>query len=204
MSVTDWQPFSFRSARLRGRKVKVEGLVWCVEWVQLDSVCWCHHWLPHLNIHGSIGCQSSNASTTSSPFWLTRWGRAEVRHIWHLSLVTMCRLVHRGRRTNCCLAVLARPSSSRTRHFLFMRQRSGMTCLLTVVRQLLSIVLNAILNANYFTPRTLINPSNSRHSCLLFRFFAWTDQRVTNWFWLSDPGQQSGRWCLPEMNILVS
>jgi len=32
------------------------------------------------------------------------------------------------------------------------RQRSGMTCLLTVMHQLLSIVLNAILNANYFTP----------------------------------------------------
>jgi len=47
---------------------------------------------------------------------------------------------------------------------------------------LVSIVLNAILNANYFTPHTLITPSNSRLSRLRFRFFAWTDRRVTNWF----------------------
>ena len=33
---------------------------------------------------------------------------------------------------------LTRPSSWRTRHFLFVRQRSGMTCLLTVVLQLVS------------------------------------------------------------------
>jgi len=46
-------------------------------------------------------------------------------------------------------------------------------CLLTVVQQLVSIVLNAILNANSFTLRTLItpSPSNSRLSCLRFRFF---------------------------------
>jgi len=54
-----------------------------------------------------IGYQRSNASTTNSQFWLTR--RAEVRHIWHLSLVTVCDLVHWDRQTNCCLAVLTRP-----------------------------------------------------------------------------------------------
>jgi len=58
-----------------------------------------------------------------------------------------------------------------------------MTCLLTVVLQLVSIVLNTILNANYFTRRTLITPSNSRLSHLRFWFFAWTDRSVTNWFW---------------------
>ena len=67
-----------------------------------------------------------------------------------------------------------------------MCQRSGMTCLSTVVRQLLSIVLNATLNANYFTPCTLITPSNSRLLRLRFHFFAWTYRRVTNWFWLID------------------
>jgi len=133
-----------------------------------------------------IGHQWSNVSTTSSQFWLTRRGRVEVRHIWHLSLVTMCHLVHWDRRTNCCLAVLTRRSSWRTRHFLFVRQRSGMTCLLTVVRQLLSTVLNAILNANYFTPHILISPSNSRFLHLWFWFFAWTYQRFTNWFWSLD------------------
>ena len=46
-----------------------------------------------------------------------------------------------------------------------------MTCLLTVVRQLLSTVLSASLNANYFTPRMLITSSNSRLSRLRFRFF---------------------------------
>ena len=71
----------------------------------------------------------------------------EIRHIWHLSLVTLCHFIRWDRRTNCCLAVLTRPWSWRTRHFLLVRQRSRMTCLLTVVRQLLSIVLNAILNA---------------------------------------------------------
>jgi len=64
------------------------------------------------------------------------------------NIVTVCRLVHWDRQTNCCLAVLARPSSWRTRHFLLERQRSGMTCLLTVVLQHVSIILNAILNAN--------------------------------------------------------
>ena len=130
-----------------------------------------------------IGYQWSNASTTNSPFWLTRQGRAEVHHIWPLSLVTMCHLVHWDRRTNCCLAVLTHPSSRRTRHFLFVCQRSGMTCLLTDVWQLLSIVLNTISNANYFTSCTLITPSNSHLSRRRFRFFAWTYRHVTNWFW---------------------
>ena len=99
-----------------------------------------------------------------------------------LTLVTMCHLVHWDRQTNCCLAVLTRPSSWRTRHFLVVRQRSGMTCLLTVVLQLLSIVLNAILNANSFTLRTLITSSNSCLSRLRFRFIASTYWRFTNWF----------------------
>ena len=43
----------------------------------------------------------------------------------------MCHLVHWDRQTNCCLAVLTHPLSWRTRHFLLMRQRSEMTCLLT-------------------------------------------------------------------------
>ena len=49
--------------------------------------------------------------------------------------------------------------------------RARMTCLLTVALQLVSIVLNAVLNANSFTSRTLITPSNSRLSRLRFRFF---------------------------------
>jgi len=63
--------------------------------------------------------QWSNVSTTSWQFWLTRRGRAEVRRMawWHLSLVTMCHLVHWDRRTNCCLAVLTRLSSWLTRRF---------------------------------------------------------------------------------------
>jgi len=47
---------------------------------------------------------------------------------------------------------------------------SGMTSLLSVVLQLVSIVLNAILNANSFTPRTPITPSNSSLSRLRLRF----------------------------------
>jgi len=82
--------------------------------------------------------------------------------------------------------LLSRPYTSlswrRTRHFLLVLQRSEMTCLLTVVLQLVSIVLNAILNANSFTLHTLITPSNSRLSRLQFQFSAWTDRRVTNWF----------------------
>jgi len=144
------------------------------------------HVVPLNCIANCIGYQWSNISTTSSQFWLTRRRRSEVHHVWHLSLVTVCHLVHWDRRTNCCLTVLTRPSSWRTRHFLLVRQRSGMTCLLTVMRQLLSIVLNAILNANYFTPRMLITPSNSCLSRLRFRFFAWMYRRVTNWFWLID------------------
>ena len=53
---------------------------------------------------------------------------------------------------------------------------------ITVVLQLVSIVLNTILNANSFTPHTLITPSNSRLPRLRFRFSAWTDRRITNWF----------------------
>jgi len=40
----------------------------------------------------------------------------------------------------------------------------------------------SFLNANYFTPRMLITPSNSRLSRLRFWFFAWTYRHVTNWF----------------------
>jgi len=142
-----------------------------------------------------MGYQWSNVSTTSSQFWLTRRGRAEVRHIWHLSLLTMCHLVHWDRRTNCCLAVFTRPSSWQSRHSLLVCQRSGMTCLLTVVLQLVSIVLNAILNNNYFTTHTLITPSDSCLSRLRFHFFVWTDWCLTNWFWLIDwsPGHKQDR-----------
>jgi len=171
------------------------------------------HVVPPNCVANCIGYQWSNASPTNSPFWLrpTRRGRAEVRHIWHLSLVTMCHLVHWDRRTNCCLAVLTRPSSWLTAHFLFVRQRSGMTCLLTVVRQLLSIVLkNAILNANSFTPHvrwSLPVTVASRASDSVF--FAWTYRRVTNWFWLID--WSSGGWrqatgcgqCLEFSSVLV-
>jgi len=157
-----------------------------MQWPELYAKLREHAVMPQNCVVNCIGYQWSNASTANSPFWLTRRGRAEVRHIWHLSLVTMCHLVHWDRQTNCCLAVLTRPSSWQTRHFLFVHQRSGMTCLLTVVRQLLSIVLNAILNASCFTPRTLITASNSRLSLLWFRFFAWTYRRVTNWFSLID------------------
>jgi len=44
-------------------------------------------------------------------------------------------------------------------------------CHLTTVLQLVSIVLNVTLNANFFPSRMLITPSNSRLSTLWFRFF---------------------------------
>jgi len=70
-----------------------------------------------------------------------------------LSLVTMHHLVQWDRRTNSCLAILTRLSSWQTKHFLLVLQRSGMTCLLTAVLQLVWIVLNVTLNAYFFFQR---------------------------------------------------
>ena len=100
-----------------------------------------------------IGYQWSNASTTSSQFWLTRRGRVEVHHIWHVSLVTTCHLIHWDCPTNCCLAILIRPSSWLTKHFLLALQIFGTTRLLTAVQ---------LYNPKrFFLSHMPITPSNS-------------------------------------------
>jgi len=71
------------------------------------------HVVPLNCVANCSGYQWSNVSTTTSQFWLTRRGRADVHHIWHLLLVAMCHLVHWDCRTNICVAVLTRPSSWR-------------------------------------------------------------------------------------------
>jgi len=63
-----------------------------------------------------------------------------------------------------CLAVLTRVSSWLTKHFLLVLQRSGMTYLLTAVLQLVRIVSNITLNANFSPAHMLITTSNSRLS----------------------------------------
>ena len=64
-----------------------------------------------------------------------------------------------------------------TRHFLLVRQRSGMTCPLTVVLQFVWIVLNVILNANSFPPRTPITRYTTSNSCLSRVWFLFTARR---------------------------
>jgi len=70
-----------------------------------------------------------------------------------------------------CLVILTCLSSWLTKHFLFVLQRSPMTCLLTVVLQLVWILLNVTLNANFFPSRMLITPSNSRLSHHWFQLY---------------------------------
>jgi len=152
-----------------------------------------------------IGYQWSNVSTTSSQFWLARRGRVEVYRIWHLSLVTTCHLIHWDRQTNGCLAVLTHLSSWVTRHFLLVHQRSGMTCLSTVILQLVWIVLNVIFNTNSFPPHMLITPNNSCLSRLRFCFFwlrligalqtGFVFVFVVRCSWLDETNYKQGRPC---------
>jgi len=80
---------------------------------------------------------TTSETTTSSQFWLTRWGRVEDHRICHLSLVTTCHhCIHWHHRMNCCLAIFTLPSSSLTKHFLLVLENCAMNRLLAVVLHL--------------------------------------------------------------------
>ena len=101
-------------------------------------------------------------------------------HSSKMEYTMMVALVHWDHRTNSCLAVFTRLSSWLTMRFPLVLQRSGMTCLLTAALQLVWIVLNITLKANFSPAHMLLTPSNSRLSRLWFHFFAWTNWHAIN------------------------